>query len=99
MQGARAFRDEGRRNPALANRVHTVFIQPESMQQIAERLCGRGSDDEAEIKRRLRTAEAEIAQAGEFDHIIVSGSREADFKALRDYYLHLKSEHQAGPTA
>lgn len=91
VQGARAFREEGKHNPFFQGRVHTIFIQPASMAQIAERLCGRGSDDEAEIKRRLRTAEEEISQAGSFDHVIVSGTREEDFKALRAYYLGLKS--------
>jgi guanylate kinase len=86
VQGARTFRD----NAVLPGRLHTVFIQPASLEQIRQRLRGRGADDAAEIARRLRTAEAEIAAAGDFDHQILSGSREADYAALRDLYLKLR---------
>lgn len=93
IQGARAFHEEQADNPAFAGRVHRVFIQPESMEQLRQRLLGRGADDEAEINRRLQTARAEIAAADDFDHVITSGSREADYQALRDWYLSLKREN------
>lgn len=90
VQGAKAFREEGKRNPVLAGRVHGVFIRPESMEQLRERLRSRGADDEEEIERRLQSAREEMEAIGDFDHIITSGSRDADYRALRDYYLSLK---------
>jgi guanylate kinase len=90
IQGAQAFRREQANNPALSGRMYCVFIQPQSMEQLRERLRERGADDEAEINRRLNSAEAEIRAAGEFDHLFTSGTREADYSALRSYYLSLK---------
>ena len=60
------------------------------MEQLADRLRGRGADDDKEIKRRLRSAEAELKVADQFDHIIISGSKEEDYCALKSLYLHLK---------
>ncbi|MEX0322210.1 MAG: guanylate kinase [Puniceicoccaceae bacterium] len=92
VQGAEAFRKLEKSDPDLAGRVHTVFIKPESMEQIRERLDYRGSDDEAEIQRRLNTAEEEMKVADQFDHVIISGSREADYAAIRELYLSLKTQ-------
>ena len=90
VQGARSFRKQQYRRPELAGRLHTVFIKPRSMEQLRRRLLARGSDDEEEIARRLRTAEEEIRLADEFDFVLVSGSREEDFNRLRAHYLQLR---------
>ncbi len=89
VQGARSFRAQQDQRPELAGRVHTVFIRPKSLQQLRERLLARGTDDEAEIARRLRTAEREIELAGEFDLVVTSGSREEDYDRLREFYRQL----------
>ncbi|MEX0325630.1 MAG: guanylate kinase [Puniceicoccaceae bacterium] len=91
VQGAKAFREEQSRNAALAGKVRCIFIRPESMQQLRDRLLARGADDEAEIERRLESARVELEAIDEFDHVITSGSREEDYMALREYYLSLKS--------
>jgi guanylate kinase len=42
----------------------------------------RGKDDEAEIARRMDTAEAELRESGRFDFVIESKTRDEDFAAL-----------------
>jgi len=91
IQGANAFRHKEDSNPMLAGRLRSIFIKPQSMEQIRERLIARGSDDEEEIVRRLRSAEAEIKAAESFDHTIISGSREDDYSSLKSHYLKLKT--------
>lgn len=91
VQGACSFRGIAARDEDLRGRVHSLFILPASMEQLRERLRNRGTDDPAEIERRLRNAEAEIQQAASFDHRIISSTREADYSALRDLYLDLKN--------
>lgn len=86
VQGAASFREAAKTNEALAGSLVTVFIQPKSLDQLRERLGGRGSDDEEEIARRLRTAEQEILQASAYDHVIVSGTRDEDFASLLAIY-------------
>jgi len=50
----------------------SVFIAPPSMAELAERLRGRGTETAAAIARRLDRAEAEVAAAQEFDHVVVN---------------------------
>lgn len=50
----------------------SVFIAPPSMAELAERLRGRGTESAAAIAKRLRRAEAEVAAAEEFDHVVVN---------------------------
>ena len=89
VQGARTFRERAHDFAELEGRIRTIFIRPRSLEQIRERLVGRGADDEAEIRRRLQTALTEIRMAETFDHVITSGSRQEDWTALRNLYLAL----------
>lgn len=52
--------------------VRTVFIAPPSWEVLKERLVGRGTETPEQMARRLRTAEAELAIASEFDHVVVN---------------------------
>ena len=54
----------------------SVFIAPPSMAELAERLRGRGTETAAAIARRLDRAEAEVAAAQEFDHVVVNDDAE-----------------------
>lgn len=50
----------------------TVFLEPPSMFELAARLRTRGTEDGAEVDRRLRVAEREMAARGEFDARLVN---------------------------
>jgi guanylate kinase len=63
--GARAVR-------AAMPEAIAVFIAPPSMAELAERLRGRGTESAAAIAKRLQRAEAEVAAAEEFDHVVVN---------------------------
>jgi guanylate kinase len=65
IQGARQVRA---RSPGAV----LVFLAPPSTSALLERLRARGADDEETIARRLAIAEWELAQAGEFDHVVVN---------------------------
>ncbi|MGJ3509722.1 guanylate kinase [Enemella sp. A6] len=49
-----------------------VFLAPPSEDELVRRLQGRGTETPEQQRRRLRTAEAEIAAMGEFDHVVVN---------------------------
>jgi len=57
VEGAEAIRQAGYADGTF------VFIQPPSRAELERRLRGRGTDDEAEIERRLGRAEEEAAFA------------------------------------
>lgn len=50
----------------------SIFVLPPSGIELAQRLAGRGSEDEAVRVRRLRAAREEIRAAAEFDYVIVN---------------------------
>ena len=49
-----------------------IFIAPPSMEELEQRLRGRGTEDEAHIQMRLAKAKEECAAADKFDHIVVN---------------------------
>ena len=49
-----------------------VFIAPPSFEELASRLRGRGTEDEAKVRKRLETAKGELAQQDKFDYVVVN---------------------------
>ena len=85
VQGVENFRQAARENPLLALHLGTVFIDvPLSI--LRRRMEKRGQDSAAEIAHRLGTAERELQEAGKFDFIIRSRSKDQDFKALKSIW-------------
>ena len=65
LQGARQVREK------MPEAVQ-VFIAPPSSETLRTRLVGRGTDDAEQVKRRLETADAELAAQPEFQHVVVN---------------------------
>ncbi|MBV1833582.1 MULTISPECIES: guanylate kinase [Novacetimonas] len=57
---------------ALPDDVVGLFVLPPSIEELERRLHGRGSDEKAEIERRMQAARDEISHWNEFDHVIVN---------------------------
>jgi guanylate kinase len=75
VQGARQVRS------AMPEAVQ-VFIAPPSLEALRTRLIGRGTDDTAEVERRLRVAEQELAAQPEFGHVVVNDRLEDALERL-----------------
>jgi guanylate kinase len=65
LQGARQVR-------ASMPEAQLVFLAPPSVEELKRRLIGRGTDDEATIRRRLAHADEELAAEKEFDRTVVN---------------------------
>jgi guanylate kinase len=65
VQGARQVRE------AMPEAVQ-IFIEPPDGEALKDRLVGRGTDDQAEIARRLAVAADELGAAGEFQYRVVN---------------------------
>jgi guanylate kinase len=50
----------------------TVFLAPPSLAELERRLRGRGTESEAQFRRRLQTAREELAACDEFDVVLVN---------------------------
>jgi len=81
VQGVASLRQAAEHSIVLQRAMATIFIMLDHEQLVA-RIRGRGQDDDAEIARRMATAEAELLEAPKFEFVINSGSREEDFAAL-----------------
>jgi len=86
VQGAATFRKAAQQDRRLEGRLVSLFVLPQSLAQIRERLQQRGQDDEAEIEKRLHTAASEIRQWREFDYCLISDTREHDFSLAKSIY-------------
>jgi guanylate kinase len=65
LQGARAIK-------AVLPEAITVFVEPPSFAELARRLRERGTESEAQFRRRLETAREELAARDEFDVPVVN---------------------------
>jgi guanylate kinase len=65
VQGARYIK-------SVAPGAVTIFIAPPSDAELERRLRSRGGDTGEQVQLRLETARQEIAEAGEFDHVVVN---------------------------
>lgn len=81
VQGVENLRRAARANPLLADHLATVFIEV-PLDELRRRMVERGQDGEAEIQRRMETAELELREAPTFDYRIPSRSKEEDFAEL-----------------
>lgn len=74
------------------NDVLTVFVLPPDEKVLEERLQGRGTDDEATVRRRLEGAKAELAQAHRYQFRIVNDSVDRVVQELEDI---VRGRHEA----
>ncbi|OAA71570.1 guanylate kinase [Cordyceps fumosorosea ARSEF 2679] len=85
MDGARQVRDRG------AVDARFVFVRPPSLEALEARLRGRGSESEGSLRRRLESAQREMAQLdsshGLYDKVIVSDDLNKAYKELEQFVL------------
>ena len=97
VNGASSLKEFAKTNKLLQGIVICVFVNPASIKQLKERLLERGSDDIAEIEKRLKAACVEIEKKGKFDFILSSEGREEDYEKLMKIYLQCSPLHRSDP--
>lgn len=60
----------------------TIFILPPSMEELENRLRGRGTETEEKIQKRLAQAKEEIGRAGEFEYLVTNGDIDTAAKEI-----------------
>ena len=68
----------------------TIFVLPPSLEVLAQRLKGRGTESEEKIKERLESAKKEVLQAEKFDYIVVNDDLD---KAVAEVEAIITAEH------
>ena len=54
------------------NKALSIFVMPPSVDELRNRLTGRGTDHVDEVEKRLAKAEEEMKYATQFDHVILN---------------------------
>ena len=85
VRGAQTFQQNAR-TMLTDRRLATVFIEPDSLETLKERLSTRGTDDAPTIRTRLQTAETELRLASRFDYRLQSRDRAHDWRYLQHIY-------------
>ncbi|MEW6553143.1 MAG: guanylate kinase [Actinomycetota bacterium] len=75
VQGARQVREK------VPDAV-AIFVAPPSAQVLEERLRKRGTEDEAELRRRLRNASMESREKGDYRYVVVNDQL---YRAVEDF--------------
>ena len=80
-QGAESIRKCG--DPFIREALTDVFIMPPDLDELRRRLKKRGTETDAQIERRLKTAAREMKLWREYRYTIISKSMEEDLQKFR----------------
>lgn len=72
--------------------IVSIFILPPSLEELKNRLIGRGTESEDIVKKRLMSARDEIARADEYDYIIINDCLD---EAVEDFISIIKSDRHS----
>ena len=61
-----------------------VMIVPPDMEELEDRLCGRGSESACERSERLRRVRYELAQQDKYDYVVVNDDLQTAKKRLQE---------------
>ncbi len=75
VQGARQVRRQ-------VPEVVTIFLLPPGLERLLERLRGRGSENVETLRRRMRSAQTELAAVDEFDYAVINDVLESTVAAV-----------------
>ena len=86
IQGAGTIRVLAKEDELFGPALVMVCLMTEGLVELKERLESRGQDSREVINQRLERAKEEIVRVDEFDHVVVSGSREEDWQRVQAIY-------------
>ena len=82
VQGAAAIRHQAATDPELSQALITVFLTPQSLSVLEERLRKRGTDAPAVVQKRLAVARQEVAHWKHFNYLLFSTSIAEDLRRM-----------------
>jgi len=86
VQGALAVHGLAVTDERLRRALVSVYIVTATLNELRDRLEGRGQDEPETVTKRLRVAEEEMSCAERLDHVLVSGTMEEDWRRVQAIY-------------
>jgi guanylate kinase len=80
VQGAATIRERAQEDPELRESLVSVFLTPQSLDILEQRLRKRAADSPAVMQKRLSVARQELAQWRIFDYLVISTSIAEDLR-------------------
>ncbi len=77
VQGALQIRKAAESDPELRRSTVFVFIGPPSLEVLEQRLRGRATDSEEQIRLRLDTARHELSFWNQYDYLVINENADA----------------------
>ena len=81
VQGARLVRSN--QDAKIKEALADIFIMPPDLEELKRRLEGRGTEDAQQIAKRIKAADAEMADWKSYRYTILSSSMEEDLIKFR----------------
>lgn len=72
---------------ALAIKSVRIFLLPPSFASLEERLRSRKTESDSELRRRLRTAESEVAYVADYDYCVVNPDNDVEEAVTQIRYI------------
>jgi guanylate kinase len=82
VQGAATIHERAQEDPELKDALVTVFLTPQSLDILEQRLRQRGKDSSATMQKRLSVARQELAQWKIFDYLVISTTIAEDLRRM-----------------
>ena len=82
VQGAATIRERAENDSELKDVLVTVFLTPQSLDVLEQRLRKRGKDSPAVIQKRLSVARQELAQWKNFNYLVISTTVAEDLRRM-----------------
>lgn len=70
----------------------TIFLLPPSIEELKQRLVGRGTESADVIEKRLNTAKSELTYAQQFDYTVINDDVERAKNEILDIISNIKKE-------
>ena len=78
---------QGAKSLAGVKNATSIFIAPPSWDELVQRLRGRASENETELQQRLDTAEAELQEQEQYDHVVINAELSEALQEIRGILL------------
>jgi len=92
VQGTLALNSILKEDVELNRALQTIILVTEDVNELRKRLELRDQDNQETIEERLENASKEMDQQDKFDHVVISTTRDEDYRHVQEIYSSFKNK-------